>query len=250
MLTDDARPTRRERPRNLDDPNTRSEPPRGSGRLRLDSLDPPASRPRGEGADPDLAASRRAGITSALLRLSRLIAGELRTAAGELGLTPAQAEVLRFAARTRPDMATPGHLARLLGVRGPTAVGIVGPLIERGLVVRRRHPFDGRRSILQLTPAGRERYARLERLTEELDDLLRGLDPGAFDRVEAGLAELVGAFVRSGRLVVAAPCAGCVHFRPNVAPGTPRPHRCELIRRNLTEEETAFDCPEHTRAAS
>lgn len=195
-------------------------------------------------------AARRAGVVSALLRLSRLVAGRLRTAAGELGLTPAQAEALRFAARTRPDMATPGQLARVLGVRSPTAVGIVGPLIERGLLVRQPHPYDRRRSVIELTAAGRDLHARLEALTGDLEASLAGLAPEAFARVEQGLAELVGLFTASGWLVVAAPCAGCVHFRPNAAPGMERPHRCALLGRSLSAAEAAMECPEHTRAAS
>lgn len=205
------------------------------------------SRPQPIPLDPLV--GRRAGVVTALLRLSRLVAGELRSAAGELGLTPAQAEAIRFAARTRPDMATPGQLARVLGVRSPTAIGILAPLIERGLLERRPHPFDRRRSVLALTEAGRDVHARLERLTAELEATLTALEPAALERLESGLAELVGLFVRSGRLVVAAPCAGCVHFRPNAAPGTARPHHCALLRRSLTAAEAAMECPEHTAAA-
>ncbi len=199
-------------------------------------------------ADP--LAARRAGVVAALLRLSRLVAGELRSAAGDLGLTPAQAEALRFAARTRPDMATPGQLARLLGVRSPTAIGIVAPLIGRGLLVRDSHPHDRRRSVLALTPAGQELYDRLERLTADLEASLISLEPAVLEQIEAGLGALVAVFVRAGRLVVAAPCAGCVHFRPNAVPGSARPHHCALLRRNLTAAEAAMECPEHTAAAS
>ncbi len=219
--------------------------PRADGASRGRRTIPRTPRP----IQIDPLADRRAGIVAALLRLSRLVAGELRSASGELGLTPAQAEALRFAARTRPDMATPGQLARVLGVRSPTAIGIVAPLIERGLLVRQPHPFDGRRSVLALTDAGRDVYARLEGLTAELEATLAALEPAALERLEAGLAELVGVFVRSGRLVVAAPCAGCVHFRPDAAPGSARPHRCALLQRDLTVAEAAMDCPEHTAAA-
>ncbi|MBS4729447.1 MarR family transcriptional regulator [Mycobacterium sp. SM1] len=196
----------------------------------------------------DHRAERRAGVVAALLRLSRLVAGELRSATGELGLTPAQAEALRFAARIRPDMATPGQLARVLGVRSPTAIGIVAPLVERGLLVRRTHPYDRRRSILALTAAGRDLYDRLERLTADLEAALADLEPAALEQIEAGLGALVGVFVRDGRLVVAAPCAGCIHYRPNAAPGSPLPHRCALLRRNLSASEAAMDCPEHVAA--
>ncbi len=195
------------------------------------------------------AVDRIEGIVASLLRVSRAVDGALRERAGAFGLTPAQAETLRFAARIRPDMATVGQLARILGVRHATAVGIVEPLVERGLIGRRPHPYDGRRRVLVLTPAGRRLLARLERVAAELRRELAGLDPVSLERLEAGLAVLVETLRRAGLLVVAAPCAGCVHFRPDAAPGTAAPHRCALIERSLSEAESRMLCPEHTPAA-
>ncbi|GIU98444.1 MAG: hypothetical protein KatS3mg014_0060 [Actinomycetota bacterium] len=189
------------------------------------------------------------GILASLLRLSRAVDGVVREGASSFGLTPAQAETLRFAARIRPDMATVGQLARVLGVRHATAVGIVEPLVERGLLERRAHPYDGRRRVLALTPAGRRLLARVERAAAALRPELEALDAGALERLELGLGALVEALRRAGALVVAAPCAGCVHFRPNAAPGTRAPHRCALIERYLSEAESRMLCPEHTPAA-
>lgn len=190
-----------------------------------------------------------AGVLASLLRLSRALEATLREGAAGLGLTPAQAETLRFAGRIRPDMATIGQLARVLGVRHATAVGICEPLVERGLLERRPHPYDGRRRVLALTGSGRALLARLERVTAALREELEALDRGSLERLELGLGALVAALQRSGALVVAAPCAGCVHFRPNAAPGTPAPHRCALIERFLSEAEARMLCPEHTPAA-
>lgn len=189
------------------------------------------------------------GVVTALLRLSRALESSLREGASGLGLTPAQAEAVRFAGRVRPDMATVGQLARVLGVRHATAVGILEPLVERGLIERRPHPYDGRRRVLALTRSGRALLARLEKITAALRESLEGLDRGALERLELGLGALVTGLQRAGALVVAAPCAGCVHFRPNAAPGTPAPHRCALIERYLSEAESRMLCPEHTPAA-
>lgn len=189
------------------------------------------------------------GIVSSLLRLSRAVDGALREGASAFGLTPAQAETLRFAARIRPDMATVGQLARVLGVRHATAVGIVEPLIGRGMLERRPHPYDGRRRVLALTPSGRRMLTRLERITADLRSELRGLDAASLERLELGLGALVEALRRAGALVVAAPCAGCIHFRPNAAPGVPAPHRCAFIDRYLSEAESRMLCPEHAPAA-
>ncbi len=59
------------------------------------------------------------------------------------------------------------------------------------------------------------------------------------------MAALVDAAQRAGLVVVSAPCAGCVHFRPDAFPGSDRPHRCALIDRALSDAESKMDCPEH-----
>ncbi len=184
-----------------------------------------------------------------LLRLARAIETSLRAGGAGVGLTPAQAEALRFAGTIRPDMATIGQLARVLGVRHATAVGVVSPLVARGLVERRPHPFDRRRRVLALTPAGRGVLERLDRLTDELADALAALGPAEAAGLERGLGAIVAVLRRQGALVIAAPCAGCVHFRPNAAPGSDAPHRCALLRRYLSEAETRLACPEHEPAA-
>jgi DNA-binding MarR family transcriptional regulator len=184
-----------------------------------------------------------------LLRLSRAIEVALRSGGSELGLTPAQAETLRFAATVRPDMATVGQLARILGVRHATAVGIVAPLVDRGLLERRPDSSDGRRRILALTAAGVDLVARLDGLTQELASVLDDLEPADITGLERGIGAMVAALRDRGALVVAAPCAGCVHFRPDAAPGTSSPHRCELLRRHLSIAASRMACPEHEPAA-
>jgi len=53
------------------------------------------------------------------------------------------------------------HLAAECGVSKATLTGVVGTLEGRGLVIRRRHPEDGRLVIVKLTPTGRRMIRRL-----------------------------------------------------------------------------------------
>ncbi|NJD27912.1 MAG: MarR family transcriptional regulator [Chloroflexi bacterium] len=199
--------------------------------------------------DPHPTSETAARVIPPLLRLARAIETSLRTGGASLGLTPAQAETLRFAGTVRPDVATIGQLARVLGVRHATAVGVVGPLVARGLVERRPHPFDGRRRVLGLTPAGQGVLVRLERLTDELANALGTLEPSEAAGLEVGLGAIVAALRRRGALVIAAPCAGCIHFLPDATPGSNTPHRCALLRRYLSDAESRLACPEHKPAA-
>lgn len=197
----------------------------------------------------DSAAERRAATLALLIRLSRAIDSARREEADRLGLTPAQVDVLRFAAEVRPDVATVGQLARVLGVRHPTAVGMLRPLIGRGLLARAPHPYDGRQHSLELTRAGTEVLAALDAAESALASALAGLPDAAFAALETGLTSVAQALAATGTLVVPAACRGCIYF--GEGEGSPAaPHHCHLIKRFLTEHESRMKCPEHTPAAA
>lgn len=92
------------------------------------------------------------------------------------GLTPSQSSVLATLDRHGPMSMS--RLAEHEAIAKPSATGIVGRLIERGLVDRKPDPADGRSSIVEVTPEGvdaieerrRERTAYLARRIESLDE--------------------------------------------------------------------------------
>ena|SRR2546428_2187595 len=61
---------------------------------------------------------------------------------------------------------TPGELAAHEKVQPPSMTRVLAALEERGLVVRRPHPTDGRQALVELTGAGRELLAREVRMRE------------------------------------------------------------------------------------
>jgi len=182
--------------------------------------------------------------------LAEAVRALARQAADAEGLTPAQAQTLRFAARTKTFLASVGNLAAALGTSHVNAVKVVTGLERRGLLRRERSPWDGRVTLIRPTPAGEraaERLARVEGLLEQAVAALPEPDRAA---LEPGLGALVEALRRAGLVVVAAPCRGCVHFQESAAPGSAEPHRCRLIQRYLSEREALLDCPDHTPAAA
>ncbi|MCU1642349.1 MAG: putative HTH-type transcriptional regulator [Nocardia sp.] len=84
-------------------------------------------------------------VTSRLLR-------HLRTARGEIDVTPSQAVVL---SRLGTDgFMSVADLARAEKVRPQSMRTTLGALEERGLVTRSPHPSDQRQVLMSLTPAG------------------------------------------------------------------------------------------------
>jgi DNA-binding MarR family transcriptional regulator len=61
---------------------------------------------------------------------------------------------------------TPGELAAHEKVQPPSMTRVLAALEERGLIVRRPHPTDGRQALVELTPVGRDLLAREVRMRE------------------------------------------------------------------------------------
>ena len=136
---------------------------------------------------------------------SALLAERLRVAVGRLArrlrqhsvgdLTPSQSSVLATLDRRGP--ASMSRLAEIEAISRPSTTGIVSRLIEKGLVVRRDDPDDGRSTIVAITPPGskllqqrrEERTAFLAMALESLTDDERLVLARAAELIERITAE-------------------------------------------------------------
>lgn len=185
-------------------------------------------------------------LTLALLRIGQAVRAAGLAEAREAGLTPVQAETLRFVRDTKSFATSVGRLARHLGATHASAVGVVDGLVAKGLLRRVPDPRDRRTTLLRLTDEGRRAADRLSRWGHLLGEALGGLGPDERRTLERGLGAVVWALRKAGYLEVAEPCRGCAHFRPDVAPGTPEPHRCALLEAFLSDDEARKYCPDFT----
>jgi DNA-binding MarR family transcriptional regulator len=106
-----------------------------------------------------------------------------RTVDGESGLSPARLSALSVLVFGGPR--TVGGLAAAEGVRSPTMTQLVNGLEQGGLVRRRPALTDGRRVVVEATPAGRRilRRAQARRL-DVLVGLLGGVDEADVDLLD------------------------------------------------------------------
>ncbi len=121
-------------------------------------------------------------VTS-LMRVQQLVLGRLDSLLKPMGLTFARYEalvLLTFSARGSLPL---GKMGERLQVHPTSVTSIVDRLEAAGLVVRRRHPEDGRTVLAEITKSGRE---LVERASSELVGADFGL--GALD--DKGLREL------------------------------------------------------------
>ena len=87
-------------------------------------------------------------------------------ALAELGIDGRDYTTLAVLATDQPD--SQQELARLMGKAPPIIVAAVDELEKKGLVARRRDERDRRRSVVEMTDAGREMLARADVIADDL----------------------------------------------------------------------------------
>jgi DNA-binding MarR family transcriptional regulator len=121
-------------------------------------------------------------VTS-LMRVQQLVIGRLDALLKPFGLTFARYEALVLLSFSSWGALPLGKMGERLQVHPTSVTSIVNRLEASGLVVRRRHPEDGRAVLAEITETGR---SLVERATAELVGADFGL--GALD--DDGLREL------------------------------------------------------------
>ena len=115
-------------------------------------------------------------VTS-LMRVQQVVLARLDEVLRPHGLTFARYEALVLLTFSRAGALPLGKMGERLQVHATSVTSIVDRLESAGLVVRRRHPEDGRAVLAEITDAGRE---LVERATADLVDsrfALTSLEP-------------------------------------------------------------------------
>ena len=185
-------------------------------------------------------------IAFGLGRIAAALRAAQWQAATEVGLVPAQAEILTRIAR---HPMRPAEIAAHLGVSAASASDSISTLVAKGLAERRPDPTDGRAQLLVPTARGAELAASLSDASSPLDDALASL--AGVDR--AGLSHALTLLIRGLQDAKAIPvqrmCATCRHFRPRVHADPERPHHCEFVNAAFGDASLRLDCGEHEPAS-
>jgi DNA-binding MarR family transcriptional regulator len=134
------------------------------------------------------------GLRSAIGRLVRTVR-EVDT------LAPGEAAVLGLVDREGPQ--TTAEVAQRRGVRHQSVAKSVKELVAEGLLAAEAHPTDGRKLLLHLTEAGRdrlddERRSRADKLAAAIDEDLTTAERRDLERCVALLSRLAGYVQRKG----------------------------------------------------
>lgn len=96
-----------------------------------------------------------------MARVSRALKTSIQVALERHGVHAGQNFILECL--WERDGQTPGEIAGAIGVEGPTVVRALQRMAAAGIVVRKRHPTDGRQTAIYLTPAGAQLRTHLPR---------------------------------------------------------------------------------------
>jgi MarR family transcriptional regulator, organic hydroperoxide resistance regulator len=107
-------------------------------------------------------------LIDVMARASRAIKASMQVALERHGVHAGQNFILeRLWER---DGQTPGEIAEAIGVEGPTVVRALQRMAAAGLVVRKKHPTDGRQSAIHLTPTAARLRAHLPRALRQVEE--------------------------------------------------------------------------------
>jgi DNA-binding MarR family transcriptional regulator len=140
---------------------------------------------------PPLPAAFAARLPLLLVKLGDLVLLLSGPGLRELDLSGRQYAALAVLADDRPG--SQQELARVLGLVPGLVVGLLDDLEARGLVARRRSAEDRRRTVVELTDAGRELLARADALAARVqDDLLADAGPAEREALHGVVRAAVG----------------------------------------------------------
>lgn len=106
-------------------------------------------------------------VVTSVMRAEQIFLGRVDEVLRPLGLTFARYEVLMLLSFSRQGSLPLGKVGERLQVHPASVTNAIDRLEGDGLVRRRPHPTDGRGTLAEITPAGRQ---LAERITAEMND--------------------------------------------------------------------------------
>lgn len=161
------------------------------------------------------------------------------------GLSPTQADILRFVA-SRPGGVRLTSAADHAGIRKATASDAVTALERKALVRKHADALDARAVALRTTAKG-QRTAEAWRIS--FQSVIDGLSAAEQTLLFGLVVKMIRQLQQRGLIAPQRTCVTCRHFRENRSPGINTPHYCALVGAPMAEHHLRIDCPEHESAA-
>jgi len=195
----------------------------------------------------DASDRQREQAAAGLEQLAFLARAQAWRGDGAPALPPTQAAVLRMLVGAGTELRA-GRIAERLGISPASLSDSLKLLEERGWILRRSDPADGRAVLFRLGRQGRAVVARLTDPSRGLAGLMQGLPDGDVAALLRISQLLVAQAQRQGLATGLRTCIGCRFFRPYASGDAARPHLCGYTGQPFGDLELRNDCSEHEPA--
>lgn len=162
-------------------------------------------------------------------------------AAAAVGLSPTQADILRFVA-SRPRGVRLTAAAAHVGIRKATASDAVATLVRKALLRKYADAEDGRAIALRVTTKG---HKTAQEWPASYAPIVESLPAAEQAMLLGQVIKMIRQLQQRGLIAPQRTCVTCRYFRENVMPGTETPHFCAFVDAPMAERHLRVDCSEY-----
>ena len=162
-------------------------------------------------------------------------------------LTPSQIETLIFLNYVRPSAANVNAVKDYLSCKPSTVTGILNTLENKKLIERQRLGSDRRHVQLNLTPLGIKVTNIIKDLGKEIEIIIEELDENELEVLEQVLTKVSGKLAEKGYVTTSEICLTCCYFNADKNPASNKPHYCNCLNIQLSNDEIYLECPDYKK---
>lgn len=184
-------------------------------------------------------------IVAGLERISEVFKVLLWEKAKLVGLSPIQIQILIFIAFHKQNLCNVSHLSKEFNVTKPTVSDAIKILDKKGYIIKDYSTEDNRSYSISLSDSGKDLIAQTYDFANPLKTQVDSFSTVELESLFSTLSQLIYKLNRHGILNVQRTCYGCKFYRKNE-----NSDYCNLLQRELMNNEIRLDCPEFEKKAS
>jgi len=184
-------------------------------------------------------------IVAGLERVSEVFKILLWEKAKLVGLSPIQIQLLIFIAFHKKNLCNVSHLAKEFNLTKPTISDAIRVLDKKGIIEKDFSLSDSRSYSISLSEVGTKIVSQIYDFSSPLKKQVDSFDQSELESLFGTLSELIYKLNRNGILSVQRTCYGCKFHQKKQ--GT---DYCNLLQKELLNQEIRLDCPEYEEKAS
>jgi DNA-binding MarR family transcriptional regulator len=184
-------------------------------------------------------------IVAGMERISEVFKVLLWEKAKLVGLSPIQIQILIFIAFHKQELCNVSHLAKEFNITKPTVSDAIKVLDKKELIKKDYSSSDSRSYSIILSDLGADIVSLTYDFSNPLKKQIDGFSTSELESLFGTLSQLIYKLNRDGILSIQRTCFGCKFYQKNQ-----ESDYCNLLQKELLNNEIRLDCPEFEEKAS